>query len=109
MDKKISIFLCSFFSVSRPTCIGQLWYILIAGTTWLQEIVYLIHSDLDISGAQNRLLDDRFPYLEFMYPGTKVVATNPSPRLIKSHLPVKLLPSGINEKKPKVHFTHGFR
>ena len=73
------------------------------GTTWLQEIVYLIHSDFDMNGAQKRLIDDRFPYFEFMYPGAKAVASLPSPRLIKSHLPLNLLPSDIQEKKPKVY------
>ena len=48
------------------------------------------------------MIDDRFPYLEFMYPGAKEVASYPSPRLIKSHLPYTLLPSDIHEKKPKV-------
>ena len=73
-----------------------------AGTTWLQEIVYLIHSDFDMAQAQKVMIDDRFPYLEFMYPGAKEVASYPSPRLIKSHLPYSLLPSDIHEKKPKV-------
>lgn len=73
-----------------------------SGTTWLQEIVYLIHSDLDISDAQKRVIDDRFPYFEFTYPGTEAIADLPSPRLIKSHLPLNLLPSDINVKKPKI-------
>ena len=66
--------------------------------------MYLINTDLDFNGAQSRLLDDRFPYFEFMYPGLKAVYTMPSPRLIKSHLPLRLLPSDIHEKKPKVPY-----
>ena len=73
-----------------------------SGTTWLQEIVFLIHSDFDMAQAQRVMIDDRFPYLEFMYPGAKEVASYPSPRFIKSHLPYSLLPSDIHEKKPKV-------
>ena len=72
------------------------------GTTWLQEIVYLIHSDLNFGHASRALLDDRFPYFEFTYPGLKDIEGRGTARLIKSHLPWTLLPQSVKEKRPKV-------
>ena len=74
----------------------------LSGTTWLQEIVYLISTDYDYDKARATIVVDRFPYLEFPYPGLRVVAEKPSPRFIKSHLPFSLLPKQLEEKKPKV-------
>lgn len=74
----------------------------VSGTTWLQEIVYLIHSDFDMATAKNKHLDNRWSYLEFVFPGVKDMAKMPPPRLIKSHLPYTLLPPSVHEKKPKV-------
>lgn len=73
-----------------------------SGTTWLQEIVYLINSNLKFDRANRILLDDRFPYLEFMYPGVKTVEKKMSHRYIKSHLPYALLPKSVVENKPKI-------
>lgn len=33
------------------------------GTTWTQEMIWLISNDLDFKGAE-QLLDERFPFLE---------------------------------------------
>ena len=74
----------------------------VSGTTWLQEIVYLISSDYDFDKAKAATIEDRFPYLEFPYPGLKVLTEKPSPRFIKTHLPFSLLPKQVEEKKPKV-------
>lgn len=67
-----------------------------AGTTWVQEIVFRIvtvssHSVPSHSLDEN--MEDRFPYLEYIYPGLKEIGKRPSPRFIKSHLPYHLLPS----------------
>ena len=34
------------------------------GTTWTQELVWLIANDLDFNTAKTRLLAERFPFLE---------------------------------------------
>ncbi|KAH3734510.1 sulfotransferase 1C4-like [Dreissena polymorpha] len=73
-----------------------------SGTTWLQEIVYLLHSDLNFGHASRALLDDRFPYFEFTYPGLKDIEDRGTARLIKSHLPWSLLPQSVKEKQPKI-------
>lgn len=73
-----------------------------SGTTWLQEIVYLIQNKVDTLYAQSKFLDTRFPYLEFMIPGIEEVEKMSPPRLIKSHLPYSMLPKSVHEKNPKI-------
>ncbi|XP_046549124.1 sulfotransferase 1C2A-like [Haliotis rubra] len=73
-----------------------------AGTTWLQEIVYLIANDLDFEKAWSKILEERFPYLEFVNPGLKAISSMESPRFIKTHLPPSLLPREVLSKNPKL-------
>ena len=40
-------------------------------------------------------IEDRFPFLEFVYPGVNEIAKMKSPRFIKTHLPYQLLPPSI--------------
>jgi len=89
-----------------------------SGTTWTQEMVWLIANDCDFIGAKT-LLRERFPFLEDRSLGTeeslksfeemKTEESNdifltynfidelPSPRFIKSHLPFANLPSSLSE------------
>jgi len=89
------------------------------GTTWTQEMVWCMMKDLDFEGAKEDL-DKRFPYFEIranwspclasmissnFENATKepfqdsftVVANLPSPRFIKSHLHLSLLPRALRE------------
>ncbi|GFY73932.1 sulfotransferase 1E1 [Trichonephila inaurata madagascariensis] len=70
------------------------------GTTWLQEIIYSILNGVDETLSQS--LEDRFPYLEFMYPGLKSIQKMEGQRLIKTHLPYSLLPEDIHKKNVKI-------
>lgn len=92
-----------------------------SGTTWTQELVWLLSNNLDFETAENNLLADRFPFLEFSMfnhpevtnefiklnegnakrqdlcrqiamPGYEVLNNLSSPRFIKSHFPLSLLP-----------------
>ena len=36
-----------------------------SGTTWTQEMMWLICNDLDYERARSITLDDRFPFLEY--------------------------------------------
>ncbi|XP_026829310.1 sulfotransferase 1C4 isoform X2 [Ooceraea biroi] len=92
-----------------------------SGTTWTQELVWLLSNNLDFDTAKKNLLAERFPFLEFsMYnhpevtqefvemnkgdekkqhlcrelgkPGYEVIASISSPRFIKSHFPFSMLP-----------------
>ncbi|KAK5638114.1 hypothetical protein RI129_012409 [Pyrocoelia pectoralis] len=88
------------------------------GTTWTQEMIWLIVNNLDYEGARQILLN-RFPLLEApIYVDDEVVDISalhgddfitfinalPEPRCIKSHLHWSLLPEQIQNrsKKPKI-------
>ncbi|KAG8181897.1 hypothetical protein JTE90_026056 [Oedothorax gibbosus] len=73
-----------------------------AGTTWLQEIIYCVLNGIDAS--QHQSLEDRFPYLEFIYPGLASIEKMEGQRLIKTHLPLSILPEDIHKKKPKIFY-----
>uniref|UniRef100_T1IQT7 Sulfotransferase domain-containing protein n=1 Tax=Strigamia maritima TaxID=126957 RepID=T1IQT7_STRMM len=78
-----------------------------SGTTWTQEIVSFIINRCDMD--KNRvLLDQRFPFFEAdLFYSTPIRPTEnvvdwlnhaESPRLIKSHLPLNVLPNKVNER-----------
>ncbi|XP_063893476.1 sulfotransferase 1C3 [Helicoverpa armigera] len=89
-----------------------------SGTTWLQELVWLVANNLDFETARAVPLSKRFAYIE--YPTQRAetreesTPTNPnapratfedfrslpsvtSPRYVKSHLPLSLLPPKLLE------------
>lgn len=76
------------------------------GTTWLQEIVWLLMNGLDYSTAKSENISQRFPFLEFPSPGISSIEKLPvnCPRLIKTHLPPSLLLKDDSKMKPKVIF-----
>jgi hypothetical protein len=59
------------------------------GTTWAQYIVYLLLNDGEPLAA-GRKIEEVFPHLEEV--GAELVAALPSPRLIKTHLPLERTP-----------------
>ncbi|CAG4988484.1 unnamed protein product [Parnassius apollo] len=92
-----------------------------SGTTWTQELVWLVANDLDYETSNAIPLTERYPFLEFSVfvhpvmkkrfymencdserklkllefvtqPATEQLALMPSPRFIKTHLPLSLLP-----------------
>ena len=73
-----------------------------SGTTWLQEIVYLVKTGLDFEGAGKQVLESRFPYLEYPYPGLSTIKKIQGPKMIKTHLPLTLLPKPALENGVKV-------
>lgn len=75
---------------------------MILGTTWMQEIVYLIQTGLDFEGAQKQVLETRFPYLEHPYPGLATIKKIEGQRFIKTHLPFHLLPQSAIKNRTKV-------
>lgn len=76
-----------------------------AGTTWVQEIVYLIQNNLDFKAAGAKNLEQRFPFLEYFYPGVSAIENSSSPRLIKTHLPYSLLPESVHLELPKIIYV----
>ena len=74
-----------------------------SGTTWLQQVVYLLYNPE--SNEESQIMEWKFPYLEHVYPGLKEIENRLGDRrFIKTHLPVELLPSEIT--KAKVLFIH---
>lgn len=47
-------------------------------------------------------MEQRFPYIEYEYPGLREISKLRSPRLVKSHLPYKCLPEGVEAGYGKV-------
>ncbi|XP_055696398.1 luciferin sulfotransferase-like [Lutzomyia longipalpis] len=91
--------------VSQPKC----------GTTWTQEMVWMINNDLDYTKAQEINQDIRFPFFEIatIFPphcnieleSIEKCAKLVSPRHIKSHLPAHLLPESLWRVKPKIIYV----
>ncbi|XP_054263438.1 luciferin sulfotransferase-like isoform X2 [Macrosteles quadrilineatus] len=87
--------------VSFPKC----------GSRLTQEMVWLLSNNLDYGEAKNTVLYKRFVFLEYItlwpegadQPDTvSWVEDMPSPRFIKTHLPLELLPEELWTKKPKI-------
>ncbi|XP_034993878.2 sulfotransferase 4A1 [Zootoca vivipara] len=73
-----------------------------SGTSLLQEVVYLVSqgADPDEIGLMN--IDEQLPVLEYPQPGLDIIKELTSPRLIKSHLPYRFLPSDLHSGESKV-------
>ena len=72
-----------------------------SGTTWVQEIVYLIVNNCDFVKAKSKSIETRMPFIDYPNPGFNAIMKLESPRIIKTHLPKPFLPDDI-EKKCKV-------
>ncbi|XP_055621717.1 luciferin sulfotransferase-like [Toxorhynchites rutilus septentrionalis] len=82
------------------------------GTTWTQEMVWLLNNNLNFERAKKISLEERFPFLELtgaltLIGGDSVghVRSQPRPRHIKSHLPAMLLPDQVWTVKPKIVYV----
>ncbi|XP_059622328.1 luciferin sulfotransferase-like [Phlebotomus argentipes] len=83
------------------------------GTTWSQEMVWMLCNNLDYAKGRSIGLNTRFPFFEFgalMPPEANfdtfgMIDKLPSPRFIKSHLPAPLLPKQIWTVKPKIIYV----
>ncbi|CAD7091120.1 unnamed protein product [Hermetia illucens] len=105
-----------------------------SGTTWTQELVWLLANDLDYETAQREPLTKRFPFFEFhifmhddvkqellddnaddpnkmnfieiiSQPGYEFFAQMQQRRFIKTHFPFSLLPPSVTEQQAKVIYV----
>ncbi|KAJ7984462.1 hypothetical protein DPEC_G00355080 [Dallia pectoralis] len=81
-----------------------------AGTTWVQEIVDLLRHDGDEEATRRAPTQERSPFLEIHYPppipsGLSRIEKMTPPRVIKTHLPINLVPEGFWENKCKVIYV----
>uniref|UniRef100_A0A182YS16 Sulfotransferase domain-containing protein n=3 Tax=Anopheles stephensi TaxID=30069 RepID=A0A182YS16_ANOST len=105
-----------------------------SGTTWSQEMVWLICNELDFDTAKSIPLTQRFPFFEFhlfvhdevkaeflkenehdeesvkfieqlSQPVGVKLSEMQTPRYIKTHLPISLLPPSVFEKKAKIIYV----
>ncbi|XP_063706115.1 luciferin sulfotransferase-like [Culicoides brevitarsis] len=89
------------------------------GSTWAQEMVWLLGNNLDYDSAR-QIQIARTPLLELsaifgedhadwlkssMGNSVDAVAKRASPRFIKSHLPLHLLPTQLQQVEPKIIYT----
>ncbi|XP_058540583.1 sulfotransferase 1C1-like [Neofelis nebulosa] len=81
-----------------------------AGTTWTQEIVDMIQNDGDVQKCQRANTFDRHPFIEWTLPppfnsGLDLAEKMPSPRTMKTHLPVQLLPPSFWKENSKIIYV----
>ncbi|GAA6082600.1 sulfotransferase 1 family member D1-like isoform X1 [Tachysurus ichikawai] len=81
-----------------------------SGTTWVQEIVDLLLHNGDHEICKRAPTTVRSPFLEVHYPppipsGLDLLKTMKPPRVIKTHLPIQLVPEGFWENKCKVIYV----
>ncbi|NP_001087552.1 sulfotransferase family 1A member 1 S homeolog [Xenopus laevis] len=80
-----------------------------SGTTWICEIVDQILAVNNAEGCKNAAIFERVPFLEYAVPnmisGTAALDQRASPRIIKTHLPVELLPKSFWDNKVKIIYV----
>ncbi|KAK9511798.1 hypothetical protein O3M35_000391 [Rhynocoris fuscipes] len=92
------------------------WVITFAkcGTTWTQEMVWLLGNDFNFEEAKKTSLHERFIFLEYNAIGGTIedgenmtlLENMNTPRFIKSHLPPELLPKQLWTVKPKIIYVY---
>ena len=65
--------------------------------------MYLIVRGLDYEDPHGDTVEERIPFVEYMYPGMENIKARKGQRLLKTHMTYSLLPPGIHQGKGKVN------
>ncbi|KAM4631668.1 sulfotransferase 1C2-like isoform 1-T2 [Discoglossus pictus] len=81
-----------------------------AGTTWMQEIVDLIMVEADVEKSMRAPCFLKVPFIDLITPkpmkfGVELANEMTSQRIIKTHLPIQLVPPSFWEKNCKVVYV----
>ncbi|XP_055857159.1 estrogen sulfotransferase-like isoform X2 [Episyrphus balteatus] len=82
------------------------------GTTWTQEMTWMIVNDMDFNKSNSKDITERIIFFELngmveleSWDAFKALEEQKSPRVIKTHLPISLLPRDIWKKKCKIIYV----
>ncbi|XP_077171864.1 sulfotransferase 1C2-like [Paroedura picta] len=81
-----------------------------AGTTWIQEIVDMLQQGGDPQKCARAPTHKRMPFIDLFFPkpmtsGIDDAEAMPSPRTLKTHLPIQLLPPSFWEHNCKIIYV----
>uniref|UniRef100_A0ABM5GSK4 Sulfotransferase n=1 Tax=Pogona vitticeps TaxID=103695 RepID=A0ABM5GSK4_9SAUR len=80
-----------------------------SGTTWISEVIDLIYKEGNTEKCREEPIYMRVPFLEFsvaeLPTGIELLKKAPRPCLIKTHLPIQLIPKSFWEKKCKIIYV----
>ncbi|XP_078508495.1 sulfotransferase 1 family member D1-like [Lissotriton helveticus] len=80
-----------------------------SGTTWVSEVIEMLYCDGDTEKCGRDIILNRVPFIDLAIPGmetgAELAARTPSPRILKSHLPVQLLPQSFWKKNCKIIYV----
>lgn len=75
------------------------------GTTWTQEMVWLLMNNMDFERAKSIDLEVRSPFLEYSLKNIEACDTLSRPRVLKTHELMQLLPMELWTKNPRILFV----